>query len=60
MFKVTFFLISLATGQQEIILDGSEVYADFDSCNSAATFVAENTPVGYKTTWECKISLAMK
>ena len=60
MFKVTFFLISMATGQQEMILDGSEAYADLDSCNAAAHFVAENSPEGYKTTWECKTSLAMK
>ena len=53
MFKVTFFLISLATGQQEMVISGSETYMDIDSCNSAAAFVAENSPAGYRTIWEC-------
>ena len=54
MFKVTFFLISLVTGQEEMILNGSGSYENIISCNSAATFVAENSPVGYATTWECE------
>ncbi|MFD2205720.1 hypothetical protein [Kiloniella antarctica] len=60
MFKITFFLISMVNGQQEMTLDGSEIYVDFESCNAAAAFVAENSPAGYSTIWECKISSTIK
>ncbi|WP_157845984.1 hypothetical protein [Kiloniella litopenaei] len=53
MFKITFFLVSLINGQQEMTIGGSETYATYESCKASAEFVAQNSPQGYRTIWEC-------
>ncbi|WP_162938241.1 YegP family protein [Kiloniella sp. EL199] len=53
MFKITFFLISFLNGEQEMIIGGSETYATYESCKASAEFVAQNSPEGYRTIWEC-------
>ncbi|WP_158090217.1 hypothetical protein [Kiloniella majae] len=54
MFKITFFLVSLLNGQEEMTIGGSETYATYESCKASAEFVAQNSPEGYRTVWECK------
>ena len=54
MFKITFFLVSLLNGQQEMTIGGSETYTTYENCKASAEFVAQNSPEGYRTIWECK------